>query len=130
MAMHNFNSVHGALPQAVTYRSPDGKALLSWRVALLPYLEQGNLFSQFRLDEPWDSPHNIRFLPMIPKVYQRGGETPDGRGLTHYQVPTGRGMIFDEDRPAKATFGQTGRLGRGIATITDGTSNTIMVVTA
>src|SRR5262249_5899033 len=38
----------------------EGKALLSWRVTLLPYLEQQNLFNQFHLDEPWDSPHNIK----------------------------------------------------------------------
>ena len=43
-----------------------GKPLLSWRVAILPGLEQGNLYKQFRLDEPWDSPHNLTLLPLMP----------------------------------------------------------------
>jgi hypothetical protein len=130
LAFHNVHDTTRSLPMAVAYRSPDGKPLLSWRVVLLPYLEQDNLFRQFRFDEPWDSPHNLRLLPLIPKVYQRAGEKPDGRGLTHYQVPVGKSLIFDEAYPGARTVPPTLRLGRGLFQITDGTSNTIMVVTA
>src|SRR5205807_1197555 len=62
VAMQNYGSANGdRLPPAVTYAN-DGKPLLSWRVMLLPYLEQDALYRAFRLDEPWDSPHNIQLL--------------------------------------------------------------------
>src|ERR1019366_9457140 len=40
VAMHNFASTYdSAIPQAAAYQDENGKPLLSWRVALLPYLE-------------------------------------------------------------------------------------------
>jgi len=66
--MHNYESTHGQMPPAVVYGS-DGQALHSWRVLILPYIEQGELYRQFKLDEPWDSPHNIQLLPKMPRVY-------------------------------------------------------------
>ena len=57
LAMHNYANVHRYFPRQAIY-SKDGKPLLSWRVALLPYLEQMPLYNKFKLDEPWDSPHN------------------------------------------------------------------------
>jgi len=47
----------------------NGKPLHSWRVFLLPYLEQQELFNKIRLDEPWDSPHNSQFHNQMPNVY-------------------------------------------------------------
>jgi hypothetical protein len=47
LAMHNYHDTHGRLPPAVVY-GEDGKALLSWRVLLLPFIEEDNLFRQFR----------------------------------------------------------------------------------
>ena len=38
-------------------------------VYLLPHLEQGPLYQQFKLDEPWDSPHNLQLLPRMPRTY-------------------------------------------------------------
>ena len=55
--MHNTLSVYNYSPRQAIY-SKDGKPFLSWRVALLPYLEQIPLYNKFKLDEPWDSPHN------------------------------------------------------------------------
>lgn len=54
----------GELPPAVK-RGKDGQALLSWRVWLLPFLEQGNLFNQFNLDEPWDSPQALHVFARL-----------------------------------------------------------------
>jgi hypothetical protein len=48
---------------------PDGTPLLSWRVLVLPYLGQEELFAQFRLTEPWDSDHNVRLLDRMPSTY-------------------------------------------------------------
>ncbi len=68
LAMHNHNDAHGHFPSpAICDRQ--GKPLLSWRVAILPYIGQGPLYNQFRLDEPWDSPANQKLIPMMPKIY-------------------------------------------------------------
>jgi hypothetical protein len=56
-----------AMTQAIF--SKDGKALMSWRVAILPFVGEGALYQEFHLDEPWDSPHNKALLPKMPKVF-------------------------------------------------------------
>ena len=61
IALHTYASSYDKLPPAVL-TSPDGKPLFSWRVALLPYVEQDNLYKQLKLDEPWNSPHNKKVL--------------------------------------------------------------------
>jgi hypothetical protein len=116
LAMHNYHDSFKRLPAHAIY-SKDGKPLLSWRVALLPYVEQVNLYRQFRLDEPWDSPHNIRLLGMMPKIYApvRGSAPPN---TTHYQVFTGPKTVFDG--PKQTRFIE----------IPDGVSNTFLIVEA
>jgi hypothetical protein len=96
----------------------DGKILLSWRVALLPYLEGADLYKQFKLDEPWDSENNKKLIAKIPKVYApvRGKAKP---GETYYQRFVGKDAIWNE-RGSDYT----------IPTIPDGTSNTALVVEA
>jgi uncharacterized protein (TIGR03067 family) len=117
VAMHNYlDSNRGSFPPAAIY-SKDGKPLLSWRVAILPYLEQGQLYKEFKLDEPWDSPHNRKLLEKMPKVYAPvAGDAKEY--WTFYRVFTGPGTIFE------------GTKGTRITAITDGTSNTILVVEA
>lgn len=68
IAVANYEEVHGKLPDNV--RDAEGKPLLSWRVVLLPYLEQEQLFEQFKLDEPWDSDHNKSLLLKMPRLYR------------------------------------------------------------
>src|SRR5262245_5115203 len=96
----------------------DGKPLLSWRVRLLPYLEQDPLYKQFKLDEPWDGPNNKKLIEKMPKLYApvRGKAKA---GETFYQTFTGEGTIF-VDHKSKYK----------IATIPDGTSNTGLVFEA
>jgi hypothetical protein len=95
-----------------------GKPLLSWRVAMLPYLEEGGLYEQFRLDEPWDSEHNRKLIERMPAVYA-DPSAPDEQaaGLTTIQVLTGKGTPFAVAAEAI-----------GAAEITDGTSNTVAIV--
>lgn len=79
-------------------RDKDGRLLLSWRVLLLPYLEQGqDLYREFHLDEPWDSPHNLTLLPKMPKVYEVAADSgvANPPGTTFYQVFTGPGTAFE-----------------------------------
>lgn len=119
LAMLMYESTHGRLPaQAICDK--EGKPLLSWRVMLLPYLEEGNLYEQFRLDEPWDSEHNLKLIERMPAVYGEPS-APDmaARGLTTVQILSG------EDTP----FPVPDRFPRP-ATISDGLSNTLAIVEA
>jgi prepilin-type processing-associated H-X9-DG protein len=118
LAMHNYHSANDHFPPAAI-SDAEGKPLLSWRVAILPYIEQGELYNQFHLDEPWDSPHNKPLSEKIPQVYKSTMNQPKAANMTFYQVFTGNGALFDPK--GKAT---------GIRDVTDGTSNTIAVVEA
>src|SRR5437899_11584241 len=68
LAFYCYHQDHGSFPLQAIYNKR-GEPLLSWRVALLPYLEEQELYSQFHLDEPWDSPNNESLLARIPPVY-------------------------------------------------------------
>jgi hypothetical protein len=87
LAMHAHNDKYKRLPTAAIC-DKSGKPGLSWRVALLPFLGEEDLYRQFKLDEPWDSPHNKKLLDKMPKVYAPAwGDAPPH--TTHYQVFTG-----------------------------------------
>ncbi len=113
LAMHNHHDTHRAFPGDI--KREDGTPLLSWRVAILPFLEQNALYEAFHLDEPWDSPHNIQLVDKMPQVYVHPG-IPAPPGFTVYQRPSGEDYIH---RPSDAV---------SFRDITDGTSNTIMAV--
>jgi prepilin-type processing-associated H-X9-DG protein len=116
LAMHNYHSQHNSFPaQAIS--SPDGKPLLSWRVAILPFIEQEALYNEFHLDEPWDSPHNKALIERMPPIYACPS-APAKPGMTPYQVAFGRRAMFE------------GKQGVAVADVTDGTSNTILVAEA
>ncbi len=119
LAMHNYHDVMGAMPSCLRDKKT-GKPLLSWRVAILPYLEQDNLFKQFHLDEPWDSEHNKKLLAQMPKIFEIPGDrTKHDAHSTYYRVFIGNGAAFDLNRDTRIP-----------ADIPDGTSNTIMIVEA
>ena len=116
LAMHNYESVYQTFtPAAIADKA--GKPLLSWRVAILPFLEQGALHQKFKLDEPWDSEHNLPLSKVAPKVYL-DPRLVAGPGMTYYKVFTGKDAGFPLLK------------GRKFAEFADGTSNTLMVVAA
>lgn len=119
LAMHNYHSAYNRLPPSawgtkVENGRQTGK--LSWRVAVLPFMEQGPLYEQFHHDESWDSEHNKKLIPKMPRVYVNP-RAPTEPGKTYYKVFVGGGAIFDRD-PLRS---------RSLIGITDGTSNTIMI---
>ena len=97
---------------------------LSWRVTILPFVEEENLYSQFHLDEPWDSPHNAKMLPWMPKLYVLPGMS-DGPGLTHYRVFVGPDAAFDKPEPDTKVA-----RGRQLVDFPSGAGKTIFVVEA
>jgi hypothetical protein len=120
LAMHNFAANSKETRFAPPAIRKDGKPLLSWRVAILPYIDQQGqaLHDKFHLDEPWNSPHNKMLLNQMPDVYAPVLRTDEPRGSTYYQVFTGPGALFEDE------------LGPRLQNVKDGTSNTIMVVEA
>jgi|JI10StandDraft_1071094.scaffolds.fasta_scaffold00301_12 hypothetical protein len=68
--------------------SEQGDSLLSWRVAMLPYLGYESLYNKFHLNEPWDSPHNIALLKEMPSIYRTSNpKIPEG--YTAFVAPYG-----------------------------------------
>jgi hypothetical protein len=122
IAMHNYHDVNGALPAPFS-QNRDGKPLLSWRVHILPYLEQDALYRKFKLDEPWDSKHNKELIKEMPDLFKVPGGKKTDDYTTSYVVPVGESTAFP-----KGKAGET--KGIGFGAISDGTSNTIMIVEA
>ncbi|MHB1561171.1 MAG: DUF1559 family PulG-like putative transporter [Isosphaeraceae bacterium] len=120
LAFHNYHSAMNHFPAAVNRGGKNKNIPYSWRVAILPYIEQQALYNQYNFDEPWDGPNNRKLIEKIPVVYAY--PNPDGpplsKGHTSYFVFTG---------PSTA-------VGAGgdpqIQNFTDGTSNTILTVEA
>jgi hypothetical protein len=104
------------LPSAI--RSPQGQPLLSWRVAILPQLGHDELYRQFRLDQPWDSPHNKPLIKKMPPVYAPFGPGTNPEGSTCFQLITGTGTLFE------------GKDGPDFRSIPDGAEATLLMVEA
>jgi hypothetical protein len=102
----------GVLPPPAVY-STSYRPLLSWRVALLPYLGHESLYNRFQLDEPWDSTKNRELLSEIPSVYQSPERFDNA---TNYLVPLGNGTAFP------------GRRGVTRRQVEDGLENTALVL--
>ena len=118
LGMLNYESANKTLPAQASY-SDEGKPLLSWRVHILPYLGQQELYDKFHLDEPWDSEHNRQLHTQMPNIYA----DPDsalsrinGMGKTTYVMPASPATIARGKEPVK------------FKEIADGSSNTIMLI--
>lgn len=97
-AFNAYHADHGHYPPAAVM-GPDGETLHSWRVELLPYLGEQELFQSYKLDEPWDSEHNKPLVEKIPSIYSTSVWTQ--KGDSDYFVVTGKGTLFEADAPGR-----------------------------
>ena len=117
IAMHNYHDVHKSFPAPVMI-GPDGETTHSWRVAILPYLDQKTLYDQYKFDEPWDSEHNKKLLAKIPDIFRHPLDKDDSTNTSFFAL-VGKNTLMGE-----------GKLGMKLHDVTDGTSNTLMIVEA
>ncbi len=114
LALHNYAAVYGRFPPAITYDG-NGKPMHSWRVLLLPYLDETKLYKAYALSEPWDGPNNRQLVLLMPAVFR-----------CHYQntnsTETGYCAVIGE----RTCFPPSS--GRQLREIVDGESNTIAIV--
>ena len=115
LGLHNYHTVHGSFPPAYV-TDEDGNPLYSWRVLLLPYLENQNLYQQFDRESAWDSTENISVSEtVIP--YFLCPTSDDQRGpYTDYAVLVGPDTLFPGEKSVS------------LDEVKDGSSNTIMVI--
>ena len=112
LAFHNYHDAYGHFPAQANYDN-NGKPLLSWRVHILPFIDQQALYSRFKLNEPWDSPHNRKLIRLMPRTY--ANPNLPASSVTNYLAVIGPDSVFS-------------KTGIRIQRIADGTSNTAMMV--
>lgn len=115
VALHGYEAARQRFPGSTTSTQP-GQVGLSWRVAILPFLEEKSLYDQFKMNEPWDSEHNLKLVAQMPKVFRSPGSDAE-EGYTNYLAVVGPNTVI-------ANAGK----GTRVQDITDGTSMTAVVV--
>ena len=105
-ATNGFISEHRAAPPRYSILTNKQPAH-SWRVHLLPFLGEQDLYSKIRLDEPWDSEHNRQFHALTPSVYRRPGTEldPNATEACVYSCVADKNSALV---PADSDFDQTG----------------------
>lgn len=115
LSFHNYHDVNKRFP-AQAIMDKKGNKLLSWRVEVLPYIGEQELYDQFKKDEPWDSDHNIKLLDRMPMIYRNPSSAEET--ATNFLAVTGEGTAFD------------GKFGKKYSDFRDGTSNSLLFVEA
>ncbi|OWK36333.1 DUF1559 domain-containing protein [Fimbriiglobus ruber] len=126
LGVHSYHDANNHLPTPYVQPPGDRPApadptkRLSWRVSVLPYIEEGSLYNAMKLGEAWDGPTNGPLTQRTVMAFSDPGRLPtQPNNQTPYRAFVGGGALFDEDKPAKKIF-----------EIPDGTSNTILMVEA
>jgi hypothetical protein len=93
---------------------PDGRPWHSWRVLVLPFIEQHQLFKQYKFDEPWDGPNNRELADRIPKGYSFPDTYRAKSGVANYLAIVGPGTMWPGAKPFQGD-------------VQDGSSETILI---
>lgn len=126
LALLSYEARHGAFPPPFTV-DENGTPLHSWRVLVLPYLEENSLYDKIRLNEPWNSEHNRQFhnerilvFQCQERVYSRMLHRvhPDLKSDENcfYSVVVGEETVFPEMKTVS------------LDDITDGPDKTVLLV--
>lgn len=91
--------MYNEYPPAVTL-GPDGKPAHSWRVLLLPFFEQKQLYERYSFDEPWNGPNNKKLGGQMPALFSFAGSHIAGESCsTNFVAITGSETVWP---PSKA----------------------------
>jgi hypothetical protein len=112
-AFEKYRAKHGHYPPPAIY-AKDGTPLLSWRVAILPYLGEEELYRKFKLDEPWNSKHNFELAKLMPKALGGDGPTPYPQS-SKFRMLLGPGAAYEGKNSVKP------------GDLTDGAGQTLLV---
>jgi len=112
LALHNYHYVHGQFPPAYL-ADETGKPIHSWRVLILPFVEQQSLYDLYDFSEPWDGPNNSKLADRMPPSFWSRSEPPSTT-YTNVVLITGPGTAFPGAEPTR------------LSDITDGTQNTML----
>ncbi|HQR07185.1 MAG TPA: DUF1559 domain-containing protein [Gemmatales bacterium] len=125
IAMHNYHSDNGKMPEVMTMK--EGKPMHSWRVLMLPYLEQDNLYKQVKMDEPWDSETNKKLFESVemPKIFAHPGKKDGNTKMTYYKA-----FYTKPGVTPRAGFSLEKPMTLGQMSSKDGTSNTVAMIEA
>lgn len=116
VALNAYHEKYGSLPPAYI-ADENGKPMHSWRVLVLPFMEQEAIYKRYDFSQPWNSPHNLRLAPLIASFYECRSDSPSGLGSqTSYLAVTGPGTLWPGAKAAR------------FDDVTDGLTNTILIV--
>jgi hypothetical protein len=115
LAVANYHDTYGSFPPAYI-ADETGKPMHSWRVLLLPFLEQRELYEQYDFREPWDGPNNRKLLSKRPSLYAFHGTEREASTTTNYLAVVGRETVWPGDQSLS------------MAAIGDDPARTILVV--
>ena len=110
LAFFNYHNANDRFPRAVNLGGKSGKVPYSWRVAILPYIDQQALYNAYHFDEPWDGPNNRKLIDKMPVIYQYPGAegTPAKSGSTSYFVFSGPSTVLSVGTPQGGAAGNPG----------------------
>jgi prepilin-type processing-associated H-X9-DG protein len=130
-AILSFEKTYGRFPGMIC--DPEGRALLSWRVKILPFIEEETLYQQFHRDEPWDSPHNLKLLDKMPRYFGSDQVSEAPATHTHFRIflSSSRHDLRSPDAPPFSLFDPPlGPKRLRLCDIGDGPENTLAIVEA
>ena len=122
-AFAEYRDANGAYPPAFT-TDAEGRKLHSWRVLLLPFLGEEELFAQIRLDEPWNGDWNSQFHSRTPNVF-KCASTPEELGDKSCRCAFS--VVLGGEGSVETAFRADGRP-VAAEEICDGAANTVLCV--
>ena len=113
LALCNYHDMHGCFPPAYL-TDTKGAPIHSWRVLILPFIEQKSLYDAYRFDEPWNGPNNVKLADRMPEIFHMPSE-PASTAMTNIVVIVGPGTAFPGSKSTR------------IKDFADGLDNTILL---